>query len=444
MTDRHDEIIRSTLETMVAEAPTPTEFDQLTTMTAADTAARRRRSPITAAAVGFLAVVVAVGAIAIFGLPSDGFATWRSPSGYSDSYAGSTSYNPFVDIKAGLIDQTDNPLFQAGILGVDPSTVRFRTVTLDVYRDGRWSTDRIHAFPIDEEPWIDSTQQYRGPTIEMMAEITIQNLRQPWMPAPATPSAALASTDGDTKTIRVRRLDGSLSFQEPMYEGMKYTVLSDIPTYTPEVLSQLLRTESGELSPLFETAEAAGETIPPLGQENERIELVDNDFWIEVPDDLGSGVQTLARTRTRNMTTNFEKALALEHYFRLSGEFVYDTAVPNEYITGDVSDWLTDPANPYARHGYSEQFTTAMALVGRSVGVPSRVVLGFTPGDTLNDTVVQVKGKNAHAWVEMWIPTYGWMAFDPTPRSGHAAVTADESLTALLDFSPSQYLLAIP
>jgi transglutaminase-like putative cysteine protease len=58
--------------------------------------------------------------------------------------------------------------------------------------------------------------------------------------------------------------------------------------------------------------------------------------------------------------------------------------------------------------------------------------------------VVQVKGKNAHAWVEMWIPTYGWMAFDPTPRSGHAAVTADESLTALLDFSPSQYLLAIP
>jgi transglutaminase-like putative cysteine protease len=391
-------------------------------------------------------ILVALFAVGVIGnaVPSDGFVTWRSPSGYSDSYAGSTSYNPFVDIKAGLIHQTDNPLFQANIRGVDPSTVRFRTVTLDVYRNGRWSTDRIHAFPIDEEPWIDSTQQYRGPTNEMTAEITIQNLGQPWMPAPATPSAALASTDGDTKTIRVRRLDGSLSFQEPMYEGMQYTVRADIPTYTPEVLSQLIRTESGELSPLFETAEAAGETIPRLGQENEPIELVDNDFWIEVPDDLGSGVLTLARTRTKNMTTNFEKALALEHYFRLSGEFVYDTAVPNEYITGDVSDWLTDSANPYARHGYCEQFATAMALMGRSVGVPSRVVLGFTPGDTLNDTVVQVKDKNAHAWVEMWIPTYGWMAFDPTPRSGYAAVTADESLTALLDFSPSQYLLAIP
>jgi transglutaminase-like putative cysteine protease len=391
-------------------------------------------------------IIAALFAVGIVGnaVPSDGFVTWRSPSGYSDGYSGSTSYNPFVDIKAGLIQQTDNPLFQADIRGVDPTTVRFRTVTLDVYRNGKWSTDRIHAFPVDEEPWIDSTQLYRGPTSVMTADITIQNLSQPWMPAPATPSAALASTDGDTKTIRVRRLDGSLSFQDPMYEGMRYTVRADIPTYTPEILSQLIRTESGELSPLFEAAESAGETVPRLGEQNEPIELPDNEFWIEVPDDLGSGVQALARTRTKNMTTNFERALALEHYFRLSGEFVYDTAVPSEYITGDVSDWLTDPANPYARHGYCEQFATAMALMGRSIGVPSRVVLGFTPGDALNDTIVQVKDKNAHAWVEMWIPTYGWMAFDPTPRSGHAAVTADEGLTAILDFSPSEYLHAIP
>ncbi len=411
----------------------------------ATTAPTRRPTP----AIGVLitaTIVAALVAVGVIGnaVPSDGFVTWRSPSGYSDGYSGSTSYNPFVDIKAGLINQTDNPLFQADVRGADPSTVRFRTVTLDVYRNGKWSTDRIHAFPIDEEPWIDTTQQYRGPTTEMTAAITIQNLAQPWMPAPSTPSGAQAVTEGDTKTMRVRRLDGSLSFQDPMYEGMQYTVRADIPTYTPEILSQLIRTESGELSPLFEAAEAAGETVPRLGQENEPIELADDEFWTEVPEDLGSGVRTLAETRTRNMTTNFEKALALEHYFRLSGEFVYDTEVPNEHITGDVSDWLTDPTNPYARHGYCEQFATAMALMGRSIGVPSRVVLGFTPGEALNDTVVQVKDKNAHAWVEMWIPTYGWMAFDPTPRSGYSAVTADESLTAILDFSPSEYLLAIP
>jgi hypothetical protein len=411
----------------------------------ASTAPTRRPTP----AIGVLITATIVAGLVAVGLignsvPSDGFVTWRSPSGYSDGYSGSTSYNPFVDIKAGLISQTDNPLFIADIRGVDPSTVRFRTVTLDVYRNGRWSTDRIHAFPTDEEPWIDSTQRYRGPTTEMTAEITIQNLSQPWMPAPSTPSGALAATDGDTKTIRVRRLDGSLSFQDPMYEGMQYTVRADIPTYTPELLSQLIRTEAGDLSPLFQAAEAAGETIPRLGQASEQIDLVDVEFWTEIPEDLGSGVRILARSQTTNMTTNFEKALALEHYFRLSGEFVYDTEVPFENITGDVSDWLTDASNPYARHGYCEQFATAMALMGRSIGVPSRVVLGFTPGEKFNDTLVQVRDKNAHAWVEMWIPSYGWLAFDPTPRSGYAAPTANESLDDLLDFSPSDYLEAIP
>lgn len=144
------------------------------------------------------------------------------------------------------------------------------------------------------------------------------------------------------------------------------------------------------------------------------------------------------------MTTNFEKALALEHYFRLSGDFVYDANVPNEYVTSDVSDWLTDDENPYKGHGYCEQFATAMALMGRSIGIPSRVVLGFTPGDQSSGTSVQVRDRNAHAWVEMWVPSYGWMAFDPTPRSGYAAPTVNERLAGILSFSPAEYGEEIP
>lgn len=195
---------------------------------------------------------------------------------------------------------------------------------------------------------------------------------------------------------------------------------------------------------MFKTAEEAGESIPSLTGAPEVIEISDEEFWIEVPDDLGSGVRALALSRTTNMETNFEKALALEHFFRLSGDFVYDTEVPGEYVTGDVSDWLTDENNPYARHGYCEQFATAMALMGRTIGVPSRVVLGFTPGDPIGDNLVQVKDRNAHAWVEMWIPAYGWMSFDPTPRAGYAAPTANEDLSEILSFSPADYVDQIP
>jgi transglutaminase-like putative cysteine protease len=390
-----------------------------------------------------IAGLVAVGLIGNF-VPSDGFVTWRSPSGFADGYSGSASYNPFVDIKAGLIEQTDNPLFTADIQGVDPSAVRFRTVTLDVYKDGRWATERIHAFPLDEEPWIDSAHIYRGETTEVTADIVIQNLSQTWMPAPSTPSNAQAATEGDTRTMRVRRLDGSLTFQDRMFQGLEYTVTADIPTYTADTLARLARNGSGQLSPLFKAAEDAGEIIPSLGDGTEELELTNADFWIELPDDFAPGVGAVANSQTENLQTNFEKALALEYYFRSSGEFVYDAAVPTEYITGDVSDWLTDEDNPFRRHGYCEQFATAMALMGRSIGIPSRVVLGFTPGDLLNDTLVQVRDRNAHAWVEMWTPSYGWMTFDPTPRSGYAAPTADESLTPILGFSLAEYRDEVP
>lgn len=412
--------------------------------------ATRAPSRRPALATGLLITATVVAGLVAVGLagdtvPTDGFATWRSPAGYSDGYSSGVAYNPFTDIRAGLISQTDNPLFTADISGADPTTIRFRTVTLDVYRNGRWATERVHAYPTDEEPWIDEAQQYRGDTISVVAEITIQNLRQPWMPAPTTPVDAVGGTSSDTASIRVRRLDGSLFLPgDVTYEGMRYTVAAEIPMYTSATLAAIARTETGELSPLFEAAVADGRSIPEPAESITSIELADLEFWIETPDDLGEGVRLRARQVTQNLTTNFEKALALEYYFRSSGEFTYNVAVPGEYTTGSVELWLTDETNPFVRNGYCEQFATAMALMARSLGVPSRVVLGFTPGTLLESTTVLVMDRNAHAWVEMWIPNYGWMAFDPTPRFGFAAQTANDSLTDLLGFSPVAYASEIP
>lgn len=392
-------------------------------------------------------VTAGVLAVSVIGdaVPSDGFVAWRSPAGYSDGYSGSSSYNPFVDIRAGLISQTDNPLFTANIEGVDPSAVRFRTVTLDVYQNGRWATDRIHSFPLDEEPWIDEIHRYRGETIPIVADITIQNLAQPWMPAPSTPNAVLGASEDDTKAMRVRRLDGSLFLPgDVTYQGMKYSVRADHATFKASDIGAIARTETGALSPLFQAASDDGRVIPGSTDIEPPPELEDIEFWLETPDDLGTRVRVEAIRLTDNFDTNFEKALALEHYFRISGGFVYEVQVPPEYATGSVEDWLTDEDNPYARHGYCEQFATAMALMARAVGVPSRVVLGFTAGTPLNATTVQVLDKNAHAWVEMWIPQFGWMAFDPTPRSGYAATTADDSLTEILGFSAISYASDIP
>jgi hypothetical protein len=85
-----------------------------------------------------------------------------------------------------------------------------------------------------------------------------------------------------------------------------------------------------------------------------------------------------------------------------------------------------------------------MALMARTLGLPSRVVLAFTPGEAINDTTVVVQGKNAHSWVEIWVPELGWMSFDPTPRAGFAARTANDDISEILGFSPSDYIDDIP
>ena len=85
------------------------------------------------------------------------------------------------------------------------------------------------------------------------------------------------------------------------------------------------------------------------------------------------------------------------------------------------------PVSPYpletfllhSKLGYCQQFAGAMALLLRMGGVPARVSVGFTPGsyDGATHSYI-VTDQDAHAWVEVWFPRYGWVRFDPTPR-GH-------------------------
>ncbi len=81
----------------------------------------------------------------------------------------------------------------------------------------------------------------------------------------------------------------------------------------------------------------------------------------------------------------------------------------------------SDFSSPYAAFlfdtdaGYCQHFAGAMALLLRFNGIPARVAVGFTSGDRMSAGVYSVSTNNAHAWVEAYFPTVGWVAFDPTP-----------------------------
>ena len=111
----------------------------------------------------------------------------------------------------------------------------------------------------------------------------------------------------------------------------------------------------------------------------------------------------------------YEQALALQTWFRTG--FRYSLDVPPGHSTNALAEFL-DPEG--SRSGYCEQFAGAYAALARSLGLPARVAVGFTPGEEDEDApgTYVVTGRNAHAWPEVYFAGVGWVPFEPTPGRG--------------------------
>ena len=100
---------------------------------------------------------------------------------------------------------------------------------------------------------------------------------------------------------------------------------------------------------------------------------------------------------------------AIERHLQDEGDYVYSERVPR-------SDLPLDNFLFEEKRGYCQQFSGAMALMLRMVGIPTRVVAGFAPGSFNRDTSeYRVRDLDAHSWVEVYFHGIGWVPFDPTP-----------------------------
>ena len=109
-------------------------------------------------------------------------------------------------------------------------------------------------------------------------------------------------------------------------------------------------------------------------------------------------------------TTPYEKASAIEAYLRDPQNFTYTLEAPTPPGRDPIDYFL------FVSHkGYCEFFATAMGDMLRSLGIPTRLVNGFGPGTYDNQTQqFVVRGEDAHTWVEVYFPQYGWIPFEPT------------------------------
>lgn len=133
--------------------------------------------------------------------------------------------------------------------------------------------------------------------------------------------------------------------------------------------------------------------------------------YLQLPARLDRRIPELAREITKNFPTPFDKALRIEGYLR-SG-YAYTLNLTGKPGPDPLAHFLFE-----ARAGHCEYFASAMAIMLRALGVPSREVNGFLPGeynDLAGDYIV--RASDAHSWVEVYFPGDGWQVFDPTPSS---------------------------
>ena len=126
-----------------------------------------------------------------------------------------------------------------------------------------------------------------------------------------------------------------------------------------------------------------------------------------------------------------EKASAIESYLRL--HYGYTLQLPSKTPPDPISNFLF-----VRKEGHCEYFASAMAVMLRSIGIPSRLVNGFSGGE-FNDLTGQyvIRASEAHSWVEAYIPGQGWMEFDPTPAAAPHAETRWDRVMMYLDAASS-------
>jgi len=134
-------------------------------------------------------------------------------------------------------------------------------------------------------------------------------------------------------------------------------------------------------------------------------------YYVQTPRDLSPSVLAVTKQWTQGSTDTYTALKMLER--RLSDQTRFSYSVENPAIPKDVDvvDWLLQK-----RTGYCTYYASAMALMGRLLGIPTRVVNGFSGGHYAMDGKLWiVDGSDAHSWVQAYLPNYGWVSFEPTP-----------------------------
>jgi len=145
--------------------------------------------------------------------------------------------------------------------------------------------------------------------------------------------------------------------------------------------------------------------------------MPDRERYLQLPR-MRDAVHTLADSLTRGLESRYDRAVAIERWLH---DFDYTTQLPATAREATLEHFLFE-----RRAGHCEYFSTAMVVLLRTLGIQARNVNGFLGGRWSGFGEYLVVTQNeAHSWVEVWFPGYGWVPFDPTPPASATREVAD-------------------
>jgi hypothetical protein len=131
--------------------------------------------------------------------------------------------------------------------------------------------------------------------------------------------------------------------------------------------------------------------------------------YTQLPDKIDPQIALLAENITKHSTSMYDKVTALETYLRENYTYTVDVHRPADQEA--VSWFLFRSGNK----GFCNYFASSMAVMARTLGIPARVVVGYTNG-TVDASHHQrvIRGSDAHAWTQIYFAGYGWVNFEPS------------------------------
>jgi transglutaminase-like putative cysteine protease len=345
---------------------------------------------------------VALAATLLVPLAVPGFDQGTFPQGSRlNPWGTSTGLNPMITLGNSL--RTPDGSGRITYATNASSPLYLRSVTVDHFDGESWGPDDRNASRLPLGGRIDPGYAVLADEqLQQVTAIDTGTFTSPYLPVPYAPET-VRGLDGrwtwDPATLSIKGTDVSSRRQE-------YVVTSSVPKLSAGLLAQ---------------SSTGVRDIP--------------DDFTRVPGNVPEIVRTTSGTVAGSATTPYEKAMAIQRYLR-SAEFTYSLQSPvqNGYDGNGLSvlaDFLDQ------KSGYCIHYASAMAVMARLEGIPSRIAVGYAPGRLTGATVTvagqgtlpeyEVDARDAHAWPELYFQGLGWVPFEPTPSRGVVPEYATES-----------------